>query len=291
MKTNSFIYLMALFIAISLFSSCEQNDLDNALVEKIEHTQNEHLSEDIIVSGDGYRGVSGRVIFRLGENRTTYGSLGTSPNDTYRLVFDSNDGRLKIIVDALNYVVYTSPRGTGQKATKIEFQASDGNFVLYRYSSPVWAAGVTGQADRVALLDDGRLVIVNSSNNIRRTIATPFPINNGGTIALRVGQSAGRNTDWRSPNGRYRLVFQGDGNLVLYDTVNGGAPWATGTHNQGGVTLRLRNDRDLVITRSNGQRVYESRTRNQNNIHSLRVFDNGAVTLANSDGNTVKSLR
>jgi hypothetical protein len=85
--------------------------------------------------------------------------------------------------------------------------------------------------------------------------------------------------DWlTSPNGRYQLILQPDGNLVLYDLQNGHQPiwasdtndesanaavlqddgnfvlyglpdpvWATGTDGQGPCSLTLRDDGTLVI--------------------------------------------
>jgi hypothetical protein len=50
-------------------------------------------------------------------------------------------------------------------------------------------------------------------------------------------------------------VFQGDGNLVLYKN-GGGAIWASGTNGRGGVKVILQNDGNLVMRRSSGSVVW-----------------------------------
>jgi hypothetical protein len=57
---------------------------------------------------------------------------------------------------------------------------------------------------------------------------------------LRAGQSI------TSPNGRYQLVYQGDGNLVLYDQSTRQALWWTGTTGAGG-QVALQTDGNLVV--------------------------------------------
>jgi hypothetical protein len=43
------------------------------------------------------------------------------------------------------------------------------------------------------------------------------------------------------------LVYQADGNLVLYDNASGASPWSTGTQNRTGGSLRMQADGNLVM--------------------------------------------
>ena len=56
-----------------------------------------------------------------------------------------------------------------------------------------------------------------------------------------------------SPAGRYHLVFQGDGNLVLYDAGNGGvAYWASNTGGGGATLFTLQPDGNVVLAGPHG---------------------------------------
>jgi hypothetical protein len=107
-----------------------------------------------------------------------------------------------------------------------------------------------------------------------------------------VGSSSlnyGRGTQWYSKCNGYRLAFQTDGNLVIYNSANR-ALWATGTDNSGankfsiqadgnvvlykdstplwasntagnaGVRLSMQGDGNLVVYRPNGQHIFNTST-------------------------------
>jgi Peptidase family M23/Ricin-type beta-trefoil lectin domain-like len=99
----------------------------------------------------------------------------------------------------------------------------------------------------------------------------------------------GRGAQWYSRCGGYRLTFQTDGNLVVYNSANR-ALWATGTDNSGankfsvqadgnvvlykdstplwasntsgnaGVRLSMQGDGNLVVYRPNGQHIFNTST-------------------------------
>ena len=71
-----------------------------------------------------------------------------------------------------------------------------------------------------------------------------------------------RNADdyLESENGAFRLVFQGDGNLVLRNTATRRALWSTKTGNRGGTRLRLQGDGNLVLRADSGVALWSSRT-------------------------------
>lgn len=81
-----------------------------------------------------------------------------------------------------------------------------------------------------------------------------------------------------SPNGRYRLVNQGDGNVVLYG--DGRSRWHSDTwRNQKGGQLAMQSDGNLVLY-IDGRAVWSSRTNRQGTgPYSLIVGDDGKVRV------------
>jgi len=89
----------------------------------------------------------------------------------------------------------------------------------------------------------------------------------------------------RSPNGKYRLKMQGDGNLVLYKISGNTAVWATGTQAGCiGKTFRFQDDGNLVIYNDQEGACWNSQTSGQQ-PDILRLRDDGILALM--DGNQV----
>ena len=80
-----------------------------------------------------------------------------------------------------------------------------------------------------------------------------------------------------SSNGRYRLVYQTDGNLVLYDDVERTIPWASGTAGTSAGMALMQGDGNFV--------VYDAQ---MNGLWSTGTAGNANARLAlQSDGNVV----
>jgi hypothetical protein len=60
--------------------------------------------------------------------------------------------------------------------------------------------------------------------------------------------------------GNSRLVFQPDGNLVIYAIDSGQAAWSSNSHNRGGTRLEFQADGNLVIYNANGYGIWSSNT-------------------------------
>ncbi len=90
-----------------------------------------------------------------------------------------------------------------------------------------------------------------------------------------------KNKYLESPNGSYRLYFQGDGNLVLRFT-GGKAIWSTGTHGKGGEYVKLQGDGNLVIRDGNGNALWSSKT-NGKGVTKLVITNDGKIKLQKSD--------
>lgn len=80
----------------------------------------------------------------------------------------------------------------------------------------------------------------------------------------------------RSPNGRYVLVMQPDGNLVA--SRSGGQPlWSSRTHGNSGAMLVNQPDGNLVVNARGGRPLWSTRTAGRT----------GAVLVMQDDGNVV----
>ena len=84
-----------------------------------------------------------------------------------------------------------------------------------------------------------------------------------------------------SANGRYRFIYQGDGNLVLYD---GGQPlWASATDGRSVGACIMQGDGNLVVYGRAGEYVWDSAS-DGNAGSRLVVQDDGNVVIYRPDG-------
>jgi RHS repeat-associated protein len=144
-----------------------------------------------------------------------------------------------------NFFIYDWAHGTGTWGPGTQghpgayaiFQ-TDGNLVVYDVNgTALWNSGTGGTyAERLDLNDDGRIIIWKSAWNSGTsdgqfngtTYAHPscdVGLGTGTTGVLGSGQC------FVSPNGRFELLMQADGNLVIYDrsVTPNAAIWSTGT--------------------------------------------------------------
>src|SRR5439155_5305822 len=85
-----------------------------------------------------------------------------------------------------------------------------------------------------------------------------------------------------SADGRYRLTYQLDGNLVLYQQWDGQSPWASNTVGTSLGQVIMRDDGDLVISDANGTVVWDSGTAGAGNY--LLVQTDGNLIVASYVG-------
>ena len=107
---------------------------------------------------------------------------------------------------------------------------------------------------------------------------------------LRAGEGLGIDQKLTSSNGKYTLIMQGDGNLVLYTESN--APvWSTRTQGKGAVRASLQDDGNLVLYTKEQDRwfhkdaaaaVWASHTSGEN--VRLVLQDDRNVVIYTSDG-------
>jgi len=115
----------------------------------------------------------------------------------------------------------------------------------------------------------------NNNNNSNNTQPPPPPQQQGGTGGMQSGQSIAQPGSVKSLDGRFNLVLQTDGNLVLYYEGHG-ALWSTST-NGAGHTLAMQTDGNLVLYNAASQAVWNSKT----------YGHPGATLSVQNDGNLV----
>ncbi|MFQ1001667.1 S8 family serine peptidase [Modestobacter sp. SSW1-42] len=113
-----------------------------------------------------------------------------------------------------------------------------------------------------------------------RTLLTPA----GAPTRLAPGDQLTADQALTSPDGRYRLVGQADGNLVEY-AADGRVLWASGVYAPGARTV-LQPDGNLVTYAVDGRAVWDARTYGSGATR-LVVQDDGNLVLYRSDGRAV----
>jgi hypothetical protein len=159
---------------------------------------------------------------------------------------------------------------------------SDGNLVLYSQSNAaLWSSQTAGNPGaRLVLQTDGNMVIYSSTNTAlwaSYTISNPDHLSYINTTLypgrLYPGQSI------KTADGRFRLILQGDGNLVLYSPTH--ALWATGTDGKSVAFLAMQGDGNLVLYDRNGNPLWYSHTAGYGPL-SLITQQDGNLVLYNN---------
>lgn len=180
-------------------------------------------------------------------------------------------------------LVLTQNRKSGTKSTTAiagakgglhRVQLHDtGELIVYKARDEVaWRSGKWGgftDATPEKKYKDARLVVENNGTAV---------VQCGGTILWRpakVYKATMNSGEWLAPedaiesaNGKYRLIYQSDGNLVLYELLSGswgvsGAStvplWASHTHNKDPGRTRLDGDGEIYMIGPDQKRVWSSK--------------------------------
>lgn len=89
----------------------------------------------------------------------------------------------------------------------------------------------------------------------------------------------------KSPNGRYQLIYQNDGNLVLYGPGNQ-ALWNSGTWGRSAGRAIIQNDGNLVVYDAGGRSVWHSGTWGNAGAR-LALQDDGNLVVYATNGRAV----
>lgn len=186
------------------------------------------------------------------------GDYLTSSNGLYTLHLQG-DGNL--VLYGPGFYPYWSSATTGKAAQNLIMQG-DGNLVLYAdaHGHATWASNTVGNPDsHVVLQGDGNLVIYNSSGKtLWATNTAQGPQPPSAPDKLLAGQSLNVNQSIVSTDGRFRLILQGDGNLVLYGP--GGHAWASNTVGSQAANAAMQGDGNFVLYNSQSKPVWATNT-------------------------------
>jgi len=119
------------------------------------------------------------------------------------------------------------------------------------------------------------------------TRPTPPEVSSGGGCgSLTANQQLAVNQSTLSCDGRFTLILQGDGNLVLYE---GSTPlWASNTAGKASAKAILQGDGNFVIYDGSGSPLWASNTAGNSGAH-LTVQNDGNTVIFSSGGATLWS--
>ncbi|HEX4926195.1 MAG TPA: hypothetical protein VFV50_19025 [Bdellovibrionales bacterium] len=219
------------------------------------------------------------------------GDFVQSSNGQYRLEYRS-DGNLVFLETSSNRVLWAS--GTTGAGTVV--MQGDGNLVIYSSASgrPLWASNTAEYPDAyLSVEDDGRAAVFSSDGLARwstgstapapRPSPTPVPAPGpgpgpapGSSWELASGAALQAGMSLIAENRQYELVYQGDGNLVLYDQMARKPLWASNTDGRGTGRVEMQADGNLVMLSAAGTRLWQTGTNRA-----------GSKLVVQSDGNVV----
>lgn len=198
--------------------------------------------------------------------RAIYGSSTTTPSN-----------RAPTVTASCNPCTVEAGQTTNLSASATD---PDGDSLTYQWTAPQGAFSNATAASTVwtAPVQPGSVTATVTVQDGRGGSAT-------GTVALQVVfrdrlQSGARLLPGQSlvsTNGRYRLLYQADGNLVLYDDVERTAPWASNTVGTSAGQAVLQGDGNFVVYDAQGIGRWSTGT----------VGNSNAYLLVQSDGNIV----
>lgn len=211
-----------------------------------------------------------------------------SPNGEYTLIMQ----------DDSNLVLYKKGKGpiwargntAGNSAEKLVFRG-DGELELLTWSGrQKWVTGTAGRGKSnsfFAIRDDGNMVIETDGQIVWSSKTGP-EIPMARKDRMKGGERLLAGEALTSPNGKFKLTFQDDGNFVLYE---GSEPrWASGSrsYGQGGGWLLLTTDGNMTSFDDDQSSRWSSRTRYRRTGGDceLIVQDDGAAVLK-LDGVTI----
>jgi len=220
-----------------------------------------------------------------GTEMTTGQSLMSSDGYSY-LHLDQN-GSLELYV---NFNKVWSTPSAGKNAHFAMQQ--DGNLVLYTSTgTAVWSSATSGNGISNAYLQgDGNLVVYKSNGQSTWSSGTSIGIGHERfpTSELPNNGVIYRNQAIESYDRSLALHFQGDGNLVLYDTRTWKALWSSATDRTTADHAAMQGDGNLVVYTPEGKALWSSGTSGKN-ASRLVLQNDGNLVIYNAQSYTWSS--
>jgi hypothetical protein len=153
-------------------------------------------------------------------------------------------------------------------ALSYRWAAASGTISSATDANTVWTAPLqTGAVTATVTVEDGR----GGSTTGTAVLQVVF------LDTLRAGTSLVAGQALTSTGGRYRLVYQSDGNLVLYDSLDGAAQWQSGTGGTSTGNVAMQSDGNVVMYDAQGTVLWTTGTAGNAN----------AILVVQTDGNLV----
>jgi pimeloyl-ACP methyl ester carboxylesterase len=213
----------------------------------------------------------------------------------------SGDGRYRVTYQGDGNLVLRYSDGTALWSSKTAgtttnytIMQTDGNAVVRNASSAaVWHAGTFGNPGAYMVAkNDGNVVILSSAGaqlwqtgTAGKTGTSTGSTTSGGTGKLPSGGVLSPGQSVISTDGRFRLSYQNDGNLVLYKT-GVAALWATNTNGTSPGKVKMQSDGNLVVYNSAGTAIWASHTAGHAGAY-LRVQNDGNLVIYSSSGTAI----
>lgn len=210
------------------------------------------------------------------------GDAVTSANNLYRLTYQP-DGNL--VLHGPGGRLWES--GTDGSGAGVCIMQADGNLVLYGPDDErVWDSETGNSPGSMLLIqDDGNTVIYRSDGIPAWETQTSVPPGSAVQGHVMEPGSSLEPSHWiKSANGLFGLLYQGDGNLVLYGPD--GILWESGTDGRGAGVCIMRTDGNLVLYGPDDEYVWSSKT-GDNPGSRLIVQDDGNIVIYRTDGRPV----
>jgi L,D-peptidoglycan transpeptidase YkuD (ErfK/YbiS/YcfS/YnhG family) len=206
-----------------------------------------------------------------GGQRLAGGQWLMSADRSHGLAFQA-DGNL--VAYAPNMRPLWSSGTYGNPGAVLTMQA-DGNLVVQAAGGAVlWHAGTYGNPGAgITVQDDGNVVL-------RRTEGSVAWYTGWDRTGLDAGQGLSTGQQVTSANGRYQVVLQPDGNLVVYGP-QGRPLFFSGSY--GARRLSVQADGNLVATRADGAAAWHTGTWREG-WSRLDMQDDGNLVLRRADG-------
>jgi len=206
------------------------------------------------------------VLYANGIRRWASNTAGLAPGS----VFVSEDGNL-IMHDSTEQVVWSTGTKAEAGSNAHILLQEDGNVVLCAHDGTnLWSTGtVCDLSGGTQLLFDG--LLVENGQTLEGFDK------HSSTSMLFVGKELRAGQKLTSKNGTFELVYEAEGNLVLY--AQGEVDWSTGTGGMDPGRVVVENHGELIIYNNNGELVWSTETLG-------KVGPNNRIVLQD-DGNLV----
>ena len=212
----------------------------------------------------------------------TAGQSITSPDGRFNLIYQT-DGNL-VLYGPGHQALWNSQ--TWGKPTGVAIMQTDGNLVVYDpnghalWNSRTWGHPGAG----LTLQNDGNLVIYDANGHAlwnTMTFVPPMAANTAGRLTANQGLLRGQSIS--SPDGRFTLSFQQDGNLVLYGPTHK-ALWASHTDGRSVWEAIMQADGNLVIYDRSNHSLWNSGTWGHAGA-ALTIGNDGNLAIRDANNN------